>query len=130
MMEDRRSRKSVKAIEDSFFSLIEECDISKISVTEICRRADINRSTFYAHYEDLNQFLDSLEIKIADKLYECTKQYHYDKESGAFMDAMFQLMMNNRHLFSFMFRKDACVIIEPTRKDPFERLSWPGPICF
>ncbi len=26
--------------------------------------------------------------------------------------------------------KDACVIIEPTRKDPFERLSWLGSICF
>ncbi len=26
--------------------------------------------------------------------------------------------------------KDACVIIEPTRKGPFERLSWPGSICF
>ncbi len=26
--------------------------------------------------------------------------------------------------------KDACVIIEPTRKGPFQRLSWPGSICF
>ncbi|MCD8337518.1 MAG: recombinase family protein [Lachnospiraceae bacterium] len=26
--------------------------------------------------------------------------------------------------------KDACVIIEPTRKGPFDRLSWLGSICF
>ncbi len=105
--EDRRSRKSEQAIEDSFFELIKEYDISKISVTKICQRADINRSTFYAHYEDLNHFLDSLEYKMADILYDCTRQYHYDQDSGAFMEAIFQNMAENKTLFSYLFREES-----------------------
>ncbi len=40
------------AIRESFFELLERKPIEKISVTEICNGADINRGTFYSHYSD------------------------------------------------------------------------------
>ncbi len=33
--------------------LIQEKDVEKITVTDIITRADINRGTFYAHYQDI-----------------------------------------------------------------------------
>ena len=50
--EDRRVRYTKQAIRDGFLRLLAEKPIEKISVTEICREADINRGTFYAHYSD------------------------------------------------------------------------------
>ena len=50
--EDRRIRITKKAIKESLIELLQEYPIAKISVKMICESADINRSTFYAHYND------------------------------------------------------------------------------
>ena len=47
---DRRVKYTKQAIRDSFLKLLSEKPIEKISVTEICREAEINRGTFYSHY--------------------------------------------------------------------------------
>ena len=44
--EDRRVRYTKQAIRDGFLTLLSRKPIEKISVTEICREADINRGTF------------------------------------------------------------------------------------
>ena len=51
---NRRTAYTKTAIRRTFFELLEEKDFDKISVREICQRADINRSTFYRHYDDIN----------------------------------------------------------------------------
>lgn len=48
--EDRRSRRTRRAIQDAYVSLLAERDRSHITVTDIAERADINRKTFYAHF--------------------------------------------------------------------------------
>ena len=48
---NRRTAYTKTAIRRTFFELLEEKDFDKISVREICQRADINRSTFYRHYD-------------------------------------------------------------------------------
>ncbi len=59
--EDRRVRITKQAIRDSLLELMQEYPIAKISVKMICERADINRSTFYAHYADQNDLLNRLQ---------------------------------------------------------------------
>lgn len=49
---DRRVCYSKAAIRESFLALLAKKPIEKISVTEICSDANINRGTFYAHYAD------------------------------------------------------------------------------
>lgn len=51
--EDRRTVYSKKMIRESLYELMREKPLDKISVTEICARADVNRSTFYAYYTDI-----------------------------------------------------------------------------
>lgn len=51
--EDRRTLYSKKMIRESLYDLMKEKPLNKISVTEICQRADVNRSTFYAYYTDI-----------------------------------------------------------------------------
>lgn len=51
--EDRRTQYSKRMIRESLFELMKEKPLDKISVTEICRQADVNRSTFYSYYTDI-----------------------------------------------------------------------------
>lgn len=57
---DRRTRYTQQTIKDSFLSLLKEKPFSKITVTEVCRMSEINRGTFYLHYYDIDDVLDSL----------------------------------------------------------------------
>lgn len=57
---DRRVKYTKQAIRDSFLKLLSEKPIERISVTEICREAEINRGTFYSHYTDPYDLRESL----------------------------------------------------------------------
>ena len=47
------SVKTRNLIRDTFAELLyEKKNINKITVTELVQRADINRSTFYSHYDE------------------------------------------------------------------------------
>ena len=56
---DRR-RYTLSVIREAFFALLAEVGFAKMTVADICRCADINRGTFYLHYEDKFALLDAL----------------------------------------------------------------------
>ena len=57
---DRRRRYTLSVIREAFFALLAEIGFAKMTVADICRRAEINRGTFYLHYEDKFALLDTL----------------------------------------------------------------------
>lgn len=67
---DRRVKYTKQAIRDGFLKLLSIKPIEKISVTEICREADINRGTFYAHYKCPEDLKNSLEQELTQAIYE------------------------------------------------------------
>jgi AcrR family transcriptional regulator len=50
---DPRARRSRSALEAALRELIAERDLTKISISDVTKHADVNRSTFYEHYTDL-----------------------------------------------------------------------------
>lgn len=62
--EDRRIRMTKLVIRESLIELMQQYPISKISVKMICETADINRSTFYAHYRDQYALLTAVQQEI------------------------------------------------------------------
>ena len=50
---DIRIEKTERAIKQAFMELRAEKPLEKIRVKELCDRACINKSTFYAHYQDI-----------------------------------------------------------------------------
>lgn len=50
---DRRSKYSQKMIKEALFKLLDEKSLDSITVTDICRVADVNRGTFYKYYKDV-----------------------------------------------------------------------------
>ena len=57
---DRRTRYTRQAIRDTLLELMGEKPFSRVTVTEVCKRAEMNRGTFYLHYLDLGDVLDDL----------------------------------------------------------------------
>lgn len=57
---DRRTLYTRMVIKDALLALLAEKDYVHITVTDICREADIHRSTFYLHYPNIPEVLDAL----------------------------------------------------------------------
>lgn len=69
--DDRRTRYSKMVIRDALFELMREKDMNKISVKELCERADVNRSTFYSYYADITD----LHKKIIKEFFTIQRQF-------------------------------------------------------
>ncbi|WP_315169014.1 TetR/AcrR family transcriptional regulator [Metaclostridioides mangenotii] len=67
-MKDRRSIKTKKAIREAFLSLMEEKKLNRITVSEISRRANLGRGTFYLHYNDVYDLYDHIEDELYGEL--------------------------------------------------------------
>ena len=63
--EDRRVKRTKKALRDCLFSLLEQKTADEITVKELTAAADINRSTFYFYYKDI----DDMIMQIQDEIY-------------------------------------------------------------
>lgn len=65
-----------KIILDVFTKILEEKDIQKITVKEICEDAHINRSTFYNHFEDVYGVLEKMWLIHADNMAYIFRKSH------------------------------------------------------
>lgn len=69
MSEKKRSRReeyTIRVIRETFLEMLKKERLERISVGDLCKIADINRSTFYRHYADIYELLDT----ICDECYE------------------------------------------------------------
>ena len=66
--EDLRIQKTRRDLRKSILNLLREKPLEKISVTEICDNAMINRMTFYKYYEDKFILLDDAFNEIKDNI--------------------------------------------------------------
>ena len=60
MKTDRRTKYTKMVIREALLSLLHNRPIEKITVSDLCARAEISRPTFYLHYADLYALLDEI----------------------------------------------------------------------
>lgn len=71
MAEKKQYRSAIRsrtAIRSAFTALLNEKPLDKITVTDVVQRADINRSTFYAHYPDIRGLLEEIWGEILSQI--------------------------------------------------------------
>ena len=61
LTQSRKTRYTKMVIKNSLIELMREKPISKITIKELCENADINRTTFYAHYSNQYDLLRQIE---------------------------------------------------------------------
>lgn len=76
--EDRRVKRTKKILKECLFSLLEEKSIDEITVKELTEAADVNRSTFYFYYKDINDMM----IQIQDSIFEVFKKNVVEQQSS------------------------------------------------
>ena len=93
---NQRSRETDERIIRVVFQSMEQDKkpLNKITVRQVCERANINRSTFYAHYQDVYDVVEKAEKEVAEEL---TLSFLTKLEAGASADACFE------SLFAFIY---------------------------
>lgn len=57
---DRRTLYTRMVVKEALLELLSEMDYADITIATLCRKAEINRGTFYLHYDNLSQVMDEL----------------------------------------------------------------------
>ncbi len=68
--EDYRKHNTRKALFDTVFRLLENEQIDKLSVVDICKEANIHRTTFYSHFEDKYHLVYSAFHELRQHLFD------------------------------------------------------------
>lgn len=76
---DRRVKYTQMVLSDSFLKFLEQKPIEKITVTEICKEADINRSTYYSYYSDPFDQFTKMKANLLEELAQFTEQFDTDE---------------------------------------------------
>ena len=131
--EDRRTAYSKKVIREALLELMRDKPLNKITVKEICELADVNRSTFYAYYEDIYD----LHRAILRDYFRCQHRIiaEGDRIFGSrpditdlsvadfyeFLFFYFSMVSENRDLFRFVFNQNTDASIHVNMRKLFYR---------
>ncbi|GEN36295.1 TetR/AcrR family transcriptional regulator [Aneurinibacillus danicus] len=111
--QDRRINRTRQSIQEAVMFLISEKDFDEVSVTDITECANINRSTFYSHYQDKYDLLNKI---VEEKLLSLTKRLrdnitHENKYKAnfdvpdPFFEALFNHVAQNEEFYRIMFTR-------------------------
>ena len=71
---DMRVVKTRRAIRNALIELAEEKEVDKITVKELCERAEISKPAFYSHYGNIYDVVDEIENEVVQKV--CDQMAH------------------------------------------------------
>lgn len=61
---NQRAQLTRNKIKEVFIEMLSSKAIHQITVQDICRKADVNRTTFYAHYDDIYDLMQKIETEL------------------------------------------------------------------
>ena len=105
----RNKIRTKKMIRRAFAELVaEKQDITKITVKELVERADISKSTFYCHYQDIYAVTEEFENEILSLLNETLIVYTQDhqEEFAPYIKRIIQHLKENESLYKKIFVSD------------------------
>lgn len=76
---NRRRKESREKIEKVFVELLQSKNLNQIRVSDICKQAGLNRTTFYANYPDIYGLADSIRDRLEANL---SGLYQEEVETG------------------------------------------------
>lgn len=102
IMNNKRKRESQDKIEKIFIELIQNKEINEISVTDICKKAKLNRTTFYSNYIDIYDLAD----KIREKLENDVEHLYIDENGYTYNNflKLFKHIKDNQIFYKTYFK--------------------------
>ena len=104
--DDRRVRKTKKALRQGLVSLLEKKNLKDVTVRELTDAVDLHRGTFYVHYRDIYELYDKMWQEAIEEIREIFRQYPPEELSGGPMPlfrAIMEYAWENRDLCQMFF---------------------------
>lgn len=106
-------------MDESLLSLLEKKDFEYISIKEICQKAGVNRSTFYLHYETMDDLLNETIELIESRFYESFDNQKLDVKNviltnqkdkmflltPEYLDKYLNFVKENKKVFNLAFNR-------------------------
>lgn len=100
------SKKTIIIIKKVFAEMLsEKIELSKISVTELCKRADISRGSFYTHYDDIYCVAEEYENELIDAFFNSTILLE-QKNIKQFIDYIFTYIRQNHQNYLLLCKSN------------------------
>ena len=96
--ENQRIMLTRRLFKETLIEMLREKPIEKISVTELCKRAEINRSTFYAHYSVPKDVLLEIKRDFAAQIAESLRSLDENATPKDAMRRICELIAENANL--------------------------------
>ena len=101
------SRKTRSLIKKAFAEIInEKKSLSKVTVTEIVKRADITRSTFCTHYDDIYDVAKDYQIETIKLLISDDLVLHSKEEIEKYFDDIIECLKENENTYKMLLAAD------------------------
>ena len=110
---NRRRRDSQEKIERAFVECLQTMELKKISVSDICKMTKLNRSTFYANFEDVYDLADKVRATLESEFTKAfadfdpsgqqntaLKVFTHIRDNQLFYNTYFKLCYEEKHLIS------------------------------
>ena len=104
---DRRVKYTKMIIRETFINLLEKKSINKITVSEICKEADINRATFYRYYLDVYDLYDKVRDEFVVKLMGSIKTNNNNNNNiytvSSYSRGLLETLISDKKLTKILF---------------------------
>lgn len=89
------SKKTRRLIKRVFAEMLaEKRELDKVSVSELCKRADISRGSFYSHYDDIYGVAEEYENELMEAFFD-NAQLYSSQNIMQFIDSIFEYIRQN-----------------------------------
>lgn len=99
--ENQRTRLTRRLLQESLLALLGEKSIEKITVKELCERAQLNRTTFYLHYGSPEDVLEEIENGLIAKTQETLAQIGAH-DAALRLESMLVSIQKNERVFRLL----------------------------
>ncbi|MDR0663457.1 MAG: TetR/AcrR family transcriptional regulator C-terminal domain-containing protein [Spirochaetaceae bacterium] len=123
---DRKTRYTRKVLADSLVELMKDKPFSKITIKELCEKADINRTTFYAHYRDQYDLLLQIEEETLTYFEDMLAKYdarRSKREILEMVEEMLNFIANNSNAMHILLSENGDIDFQ---KKVFHRFMQKG----
>ena len=91
---DKRVTKTKNNIYNALLELLQEKQIEEIRVSEICKNASINRTTFYAHFKDKHDLFNTYIKSIQQELIKNLENIKHQKQVKQYYLEITSILIN------------------------------------
>lgn len=86
--------------------LNENYELNSITVTDLIKKAGISRSSFYTHYNSINDLVESIQDETLDVLSSDITNFNNIDDIYNYIDKIFEILKNNEYFYKSILNSD------------------------